>query len=118
MHGSKNSKPVCAVIGVGAGNGAAFARRFSAEGWAVALAARGSGLIDALAKELPDARAYACDVGDAAAVERTFAAMRKDLGEVDVLIYNAGAGAFGNVEDVTLEAFENAWRVNAFGAFS
>src|ERR1700682_1777655 len=33
-------KPVCVVAGVGPGNGAAFARRFASEGYAVALLAR------------------------------------------------------------------------------
>ena len=56
--------PVCAVVGVGPGNGAAFARRFAAEGYAVALLARTTGLTSRLAKELPLVRAYACDVGD------------------------------------------------------
>ena len=34
------SQPVCAVVGVGPGNGAAFARRFADEGYAVALLSR------------------------------------------------------------------------------
>src|SRR5438128_2507515 len=33
-------KPVCTVLGVGPGNGAAFARRFASEGYTVALLAR------------------------------------------------------------------------------
>ena len=37
-------KPVCVVVGVGPGNGSAFARRFAAEGYAVALLARSTGL--------------------------------------------------------------------------
>ena len=72
MSAQPTHKPVCAVVGVGPGNGAAFARRFAAEGYAVALLARTTGLTSRLAKELPLARAYACDVGDLAAVERTF----------------------------------------------
>jgi NAD(P)-dependent dehydrogenase (short-subunit alcohol dehydrogenase family) len=70
-----------------------------------------------LAKELPDAKAYECDAGNAASIEKAFAQVRKDLGEVDVLVYNAGSGVWGNVEEVTAEGFETSWRVNAFGAF-
>ena len=40
MSAQPTQKPVCAVVGVGPGNGAAFARRFAAEGYAVALLAR------------------------------------------------------------------------------
>ena len=77
MSAQPTHKPVCAVVGVGPGNGAAFARRFAAEGYAVALLARTTGLTSRLAKELPMARAYACDVGDLAAVERTFGSINR-----------------------------------------
>jgi len=108
-------KPVCAVVGVGPGNGAALARRFSKEGYAVALLARSTDFGQKLAAELPDARAYACDVADAKSVKETFAAIAADLGEVDVVAYNAGSGTWGTIEDISPEAFENAWRVNALG---
>jgi NAD(P)-dependent dehydrogenase (short-subunit alcohol dehydrogenase family) len=99
-------------------NGAAFARRFAAEGYAVALLARTTSLTSRLAQELPLARAYACDAGDPATVERTFEAIESDLGSVDVLIYNAGKGVWGSAEEVTFEDFEAAWRTNTFGAFA
>jgi NAD(P)-dependent dehydrogenase (short-subunit alcohol dehydrogenase family) len=114
---SEAKKRVCAVVGVGPGNGAALARRFAAEGYAVALMARGTELTTALAKELPGARAFACDVADAGSVEKAFAAVRQELGEVDALVYNAGAGSWGTIEDATAADFEAAWRVNALGAF-
>jgi NAD(P)-dependent dehydrogenase (short-subunit alcohol dehydrogenase family) len=110
-------KPVCAVAGVGPGNGAAFARRFAAEGYAVALLARTTDLTDELASELPDARAYPCDVSDPASVARAFDGVRRDLGEVEVLVYNAGSGVWGTIEDATAADFESAWRVNALGGF-
>jgi NAD(P)-dependent dehydrogenase (short-subunit alcohol dehydrogenase family) len=110
-------KPVCAVVGVGPGNGAAFARRFAAEGYAVALMARRTELTAELAAKLPGSRAYACDVANAASVAEAFAAVRKDLGDVDVLVYNAGAGVWGNIEEVSAADFEASWRVNTMGAF-
>jgi NAD(P)-dependent dehydrogenase (short-subunit alcohol dehydrogenase family) len=110
-------KPVCAVVGVGPGNGAALARRFAAEGFAVALLARRTELSQEIAGTLPGARAYACDVSDAASVKAAFAAIRGDLGEVEVLVYNAGTGVWGNIEEVSAEDFEKSWRVNTLGAF-
>ncbi len=110
------TKPVCAVVGIGPGNGAALARRFAAEGYAVALLARSTALGATLAQELDGARAYACDVTDAASVANAFAGIRAELGEVAVLVYNAGSGTWGSVEQITAEAFEAAWRVNALGA--
>jgi NAD(P)-dependent dehydrogenase (short-subunit alcohol dehydrogenase family) len=110
------SKPVCAIVGVGPGNGAALARRFAAGGYAVALLARRSSLSDALAGELDGARAYACDVAEAGSVADAFTKIRTELGEVAVVIYNAGSGAWGSVEQISPEIFETAWRVNALGA--
>jgi len=110
-------KPVCAVVGIGPGNGAAFARRFAKEGFAVALLSRTTDLANEIAKELPDARVYACDVGDEASVDAAFEGIARELGEVDVLVYNAGSGVWGSVEEVSAAAFEASWRVNALGGF-
>jgi NADP-dependent 3-hydroxy acid dehydrogenase YdfG len=46
-----------------------------------------------------------------------FTQIRQQLGTIDTLIYNAGASAFGNIENITAEQFEAAWRVNALGCF-
>ncbi len=112
----RTPRPVCVVAGVGPGNGAALARRFAAEGFAVALMARRTELIQELASTLPGARAYACDVADAASIQRAFGEVRKDLGEVDVLVYNAGTGVWGTVEEISAADFETSWRVNTLGA--
>ena len=114
-----SEKPrICAVVGVGPGNGEALARRFSADGYAVALMARRSELTSKLAAALPHAMAYVCDVADAASVAAAFAQTRAELGEVEVLAYNAGSGAWGSIDDVSAEDFERSWRVNALGLFS
>ena len=110
-------KPVCAVVGVGPGNGAAFARRFASEGYAVALLARTTELTEQLASTLPDARAYACDVTDAGSLGRAFDAIRRDLGDVEILVYNAGSGVWGSIEEATAAELESAWRVNTLGGF-
>ena len=112
------TKPVCVVVGVGEGNGAALARAFSDEGMAVALLARGTDFTSALAEELGDARAYACDVSDPASIAETFARIRDELGDPATILYNAGSGSWGDVESITLANFESAWRVNAYGALA
>ena len=111
------AKPVCAIVGVGPGNGASFARRFSAAGYAVALMARGEAFMGELASTLNDANAYRCDASDPETIAAAFDSIHQDLGEVDVLIYNAGAGMWGTVEEVGAGDFELAWRINALGSF-
>ena len=110
-----DGKQVCVVVGVGPGNGAALARRFAAEGWAVALLARGGTTSDALAARLPDARAFACDVTDPDAIERVFDAIAREMGPVRALLYNADVATWGNVEQVDPAALEQSFRVGTLG---
>lgn len=109
------TKKVCVVIGVGPGNGAALGRRFAQEGYAVALLARTTGTSAPLAATLVDARAYSCDATDKASIDATFDAIERDLGPVHTLVYNAGSGVWGTVEDIDAASFEAAFRVNALG---
>jgi NADP-dependent 3-hydroxy acid dehydrogenase YdfG len=109
------SQPVCVVVGVGPGNGAAFAERFANEGYAVALLARSTSLIESLAARLPNARAYACNVADTASVQAALDAVRRDLGEADVVVYNAGSGVWGSIEEISPAQLEAALQVNTVG---
>jgi NADP-dependent 3-hydroxy acid dehydrogenase YdfG len=106
---------VCAIVGVGPGNGAAFARRFAADGYSLALMARGREALEAMAAELPGSRAVACDAADPGSVGEAFAEVRRELGPVDVLLYNAGSGQWGNFQEITPEGLEAGWRVNVLG---
>jgi NAD(P)-dependent dehydrogenase (short-subunit alcohol dehydrogenase family) len=114
---SNEKLPVAAVVGIGPGNGEALARRFAADAFAVALMARRPDLTTRLAGELPSAKAYATDVADAASVAAAFQGTRAELGDVDVLLFNAGSGVWGTIEDVSAEDFERSWRVNTLGLF-
>ncbi len=111
------ARPVCVVVGVGPGNGAAIARRFAEEGYSVALVARTAAVSQKLASELGDrATAYQADASNPSSLAQAFASIQRDLGDVDVLVYNAGSGVWGTVEEIGADAFEAAWRVNALGA--
>lgn len=110
-------KKVAAVIGIGPGNGEALARRFAADGYAVALLSRSTETSAALAGELDGARAFAADMSDAKSIASAFASVRAKMGDVDVVAYNAGTGVFGGLGDVSAADFETSWRVNAMGLF-
>jgi NAD(P)-dependent dehydrogenase (short-subunit alcohol dehydrogenase family) len=116
----KNSDRVCVVVGVGEGLGAALARRF-AEGYKVALVARGAEVIDKLAAEIKAAGAVALPVRSDATVESEIAAayerIARELGPVEVLIYNGGRRPMGRLMETTPEVFEQTWRLHTFGAF-
>jgi short-subunit dehydrogenase len=84
--------PVIAIIGAGPGLGAAVARRFGREGYAVALISRDQSKLDTMASELAEAgvtaKGYAADVREPAAVERALARAADDLGPVTALQYS------------------------------
>jgi len=103
---------VCVVTGAGPGTGAALARRFAADGYRVALLARGAERIEKLAAELPGAAAFPVDVADLDALRTTLSHVRAKLGAPSVLLHNAVAGGFGSFESVTPEALEQRFRVN------
>ena len=109
-------KPVCTIVGIGPKNGAAFAHRFDDAGYRIALLSRSTDFSAQLAKKLNDARPYVCDASDPASVDSAFAQVEQQMGDVDVLIYNAGSGSWQTVEEISPEAFEQSWRVNALGA--
>ena len=58
------TKPVCVITGVGDGTGAALARRFARDRYQVAMIARNRDRLAALQREIADARAFECDIGD------------------------------------------------------
>jgi NAD(P)-dependent dehydrogenase (short-subunit alcohol dehydrogenase family) len=115
-----SNKPVAVVTGVGPGLGAALARRFAAT-YAVAIVARKADYLKSFAGELRQTGAAVldvpCDVSDRVQITEAIRAIRKDLGDPEVLLYNAGSGAFGTIAEITPEQYEADWRVNAFGAF-
>ncbi|CAM2841029.1 retinol dehydrogenase [Legionella steigerwaltii] len=108
-------KKVCVIVGVGPGNGAAFASRFSKEGYHLALVARSKTFTTELANKLGNAFAYECDVGHSDSIQNTFNQIQRDLGTIDVIVYNAGSGSWGNIEQIKPAEFEASWRVNALG---
>jgi NAD(P)-dependent dehydrogenase (short-subunit alcohol dehydrogenase family) len=112
--------PVAVVAGVGPGLGAALARRFASQ-YAVAVNARGASYLHTLGDEIRATGGRVleipADVGDAAQVAAAFARVRDELGDPEILLYNAGSGTWGNITEITVEQYEATWRVNAFGAF-
>ncbi|MFF4113747.1 SDR family NAD(P)-dependent oxidoreductase [Streptomyces sp. NPDC001714] len=81
-----------AIVGAGPGLGAAVARRFGREGFAVALLARDGERLEALAGELARdgvrARGFSADVRDPLALAAALERAAEELGTVEVLQYS------------------------------
>jgi short-subunit dehydrogenase len=117
---AKPEKGVTAVVGVGAGLGAALARRFAAD-YKVALIARSADVIEKVADEIRSAGGVAHTIRSDATVEgqiaATHAQIRRELGPIEILIYNGGRRPMGRLLETTPEVFEQTWRLHTFGAF-
>jgi NAD(P)-dependent dehydrogenase (short-subunit alcohol dehydrogenase family) len=112
---------VAVIAGVGPGLGAAIARKFANEGCNLALLSRSSGYILNLSNRLEETGVSVIpiptDITDAAQVAASFSHIRAELGTPDILVNHAGNAAWGNLSELTPEAFENSWRVCTLGAF-
>ena len=107
------------ITGASSGIGAASARRASAEGWRVVLAARSRERLDALVDELGGqerALAVTCDVAEWEDQQRMVDAALSAFGRIDVALANAGfGGARGFLKD-TPEHWREMVLTNIYGA--
>jgi len=117
---SKAEKGVAAVVGVGDGLGAALALRFATD-YKVALIARSAGVIEKTASEIRKAGGTALPIRSDATIAKEIAEahaqIKRELGPIDILIYNGGRRPMGRLMDTTPEVFEETWRLHTFGTF-
>jgi NAD(P)-dependent dehydrogenase (short-subunit alcohol dehydrogenase family) len=110
MMGSLDGR-VALVTGASRGIGAAVARSLSAEGARLSLASRSG---DDLGIE--GAVARPCDVRDRAALGMLVAETVDRFGGLDILVVNAGVGAYGPFLDLPDDQLEEMIDVNVKGA--
>ena len=111
---------VLVVVAAGPGLGRAVALRFAREGAAVGLVARATDQLADLVTELSDAGAAAvataaADVGDEGALRGALAALRADLGDPTVLVYNGSAYVEGSVTALRPDELRLAFDVGVVG---
>lgn len=102
---------VALVTGASRGIGAAIARSLDGAGVHLALASRSG---DDLG--IADAVAQPCDVRDPASLEAIVAATIARFGQLDILIVNAGVGAYGPILDLPADQLDEMIEVNVKGA--
>jgi NADP-dependent 3-hydroxy acid dehydrogenase YdfG len=105
------------VTGASRGIGRATARTLARLGATVVAGARSEADLAALAAEHPNLDALPLDVADPASVRAFATAVHEAHGAIDVLVANAGVGAFGPIEATTLEDWDRVFDVNVRGTF-
>jgi len=104
------------IVGTGSGLSASLARLLAREGFNVALAARNTAKLAALAKET-GAMVLACDAADGAQVEAAFAAVEAKWGAPGFVVYNASYRTRGPFVDLVPAEVERTLAVCAFAGF-
>src|SRR2546425_3969364 len=112
--------PVAVVVGVGPGLGAALVRRF-AEGYVVALLARGEEYLATLAQEIASAGGHALavptDVRRAEQNGAAFDTIRPQIGVPEGLLYNTAMRPVGRLMETQTSTVENTQDAHGFGGF-
>lgn len=107
---------LAAVTGASRGMGRHFAAALVREGARVALLARPSGALNAVATELGTAAvAIPCDIADPQSVREAFAAIEHEFGGLDILVNNAGMSVVGTTETYSDEDIHQQVAVNFTG---
>src|SRR5437868_14139008 len=123
MGGGKMTKSRGVAILVGAGDaiGAAVARRVATGGYTVCIcrrdAAKSQGLIDELKAAGHDAHAFSVDARQEADVQSLFADVEKNIGPIEVCLFNAGSNVNKPLLDTTEKLFFKAWELACYGGF-
>ena len=112
---------IALVTGAGKGIGKAIALALAAEGVHVGLLARTEKDLQNVADEITAKGGRAAfAIADISKIEEVNAAVAKitgELGNIDILINNAGTGTFGKFLELEPEAWENQVRINLFGVY-
>jgi 3-oxoacyl-[acyl-carrier protein] reductase len=112
---------VALITGAGRGIGKAIAIALAHEGVHIGLTARSEEGVKAVAAEIAASgvkASYAtADISNRAEVEAAVAKIQSELGNIDILINNAGIASFGNFLELEPEVWEEQIRVNLFGVY-
>ena len=117
------SKPVCLVLGAGAGIGGHVAQRFAREGYHACLVRRTDQagldrLVTQIQSEGGSATGFILNTVEEGSIEQLVEHIEADIGPIDVAVFNLGAQIGDRpLANTSLKAFEMGWRLATFGLF-
>jgi NAD(P)-dependent dehydrogenase (short-subunit alcohol dehydrogenase family) len=116
-------KPVCLVIGAGAGIGGTVGMRFAREGYHAVLCRRtGQDGLDSMIAKIEcnggSATGFLLNAVEPESIENLVAKVEADIGPIEIVVYNLGSQV-GNrtLAETNYKTFEMGWRLATFGLF-
>jgi NAD(P)-dependent dehydrogenase (short-subunit alcohol dehydrogenase family) len=116
-------REVCLIVGVGDGLGSAIARAFATDGFTVCMTRRARHLdqLEALAGEIRAAggaaHAYGVDARSEEEMAELFAKVAREVGPLDVVVFNIGANVRFGIRETTARVFTKVWEMACFAGF-
>jgi NAD(P)-dependent dehydrogenase (short-subunit alcohol dehydrogenase family) len=109
------------IVGAGDATGGAIARRFSREGYTACVTRRTAEalrpLLDRIRAEGGQAVGYGSDARDESAVEALVAQVEREVGPIEVAVFNIGANVRFDVTDTTERVYRKVWEMGALAGF-
>jgi len=116
-------KPVCLVMGAGAGIGGTVGARFAREGYHSVLCRRSDQkgldtLVEGIKSNGDLATGFLLNAIEPEVIEQRVLAIEKDIGPIEVVIFNLGAQIGDkSLENTSYKAFEMGWQLATFALF-
>jgi NAD(P)-dependent dehydrogenase (short-subunit alcohol dehydrogenase family) len=116
-------KQAALVIGAGDATGGAIAKAYAAEGYAACVnrRPRHSDKLEELAQSIRNAghqaQAFPADARDEEAMIALVEAVERDVGPIEVAVFNIGANVRFDVTDTSAQVYRKVWEMAAFAGF-
>ena len=116
-------KPVCLVVGAGAGIGGHTGKKFAAEGYFSCLCRRSDSkgletIVDEIKQDGFEAKGFMLDATQNETIENLITEVEQTIGPIEVAIYNLGAQIGDKpLDETSQKQFELGWRLGTFGLF-
>ena len=116
-----HSRGVAILVGAGDAIGAAVARRFAEGGYTICIcrreAVKSQGLVDELKAAGHQIHAFSVDARNEAEVQDLFARVEKEIGPIEVCLFNAGSNVNKPLIETTEKLFFKAWELACYAGF-
>ena len=109
------------IVGAGDATGGAIARRFAREGLTACVTRRSADKLQPLVQRIQadggHARAFGSDARDEAAVVELVQTIEREVGPIEVAVFNIGANVRFDVVDTTERVYRKVWEMGALAGF-